>query len=114
MFYLTGAGVTAFIAFYYFMGKTDVAHYIWLNAVFFGASATVLKWGEMQGYKDDAARYTLARDMYQWAAIEFEYLLITNDFPRLNGVILELAKQAISENTRWYISQNAHNVKALR
>ncbi len=52
--------------------------------------------------------------MYQWAAIEFDYLLISNDFPRLKGVILELSKQAISENTHWYISQNARNVRALR
>ncbi len=114
MLYLIGACVTTYITFYYFMGKTDIADYIWLNAVFFGSSATVFKWGEIQGYKDDAARYTLARDMYQWAAIEFDYLLISNDFPRLKGVILELSKQAISENTHWYISQNARNVRALR
>jgi len=114
MLYLIGAGVITYIAFYYFMGKTDIADYIWLNAVFFGSSAAVLKWGEIQGYKDDAARYTLARDMYQWAAIEFDYLLVSNDLPRLNGVILELSKQAISENTRWYISQNARNARKLR
>jgi len=110
MLYVFGGGVTGYITFYYFKGKIIVADYIWLNALFFGSSAAVAKWGDLQGYKDDAARYTLARDMYQWAGIEFDELMKSNDLPRLKDVMLELARQAISENTRWYISQSSRDV----
>ena len=110
MLYLVGACVTTYIAYFYFMGEIIVADEIWMNMIFFGSSAVIAKWGDLLGYKDDAARYTLARNMYQWAALEFDDLLKSDDLPRLRGIILELAKQAISENTRWYISQSARDV----
>lgn len=108
--YTIGAMITATIAFYYFLGERIAVDYIWLNVVFFGSSATIAKWGELQGYKADASRYMLARDMYQWVALEFDDLLKANDLPRLKNVVLELAKQAILENTRWYISQSSRDV----
>ena len=57
--------------------------------------------------------YTLAQEMYQWAAIEFDDLLLFNDLPRLKKVILELSKQTVSENTHWYISQIARHVISI-
>ena len=108
--YSVGAMITAAIAFYYFLGERIAVDYIWLNVVFFGSSATIAKWGELQGYKADASRYILARDMYQWVALEFDDLLQADDLPRLKNVVLELAKQAILENTRWYISQSSRDV----
>ena len=108
--YTIGACITASIAFYYFLGELKSVNYMWLNVMFFGSSATIAKWGELQGYKADASRYTLARDMYQWVALEFDDLLKADDQPRLKNVVLELAKQAILENTRWYISQSSRDV----
>jgi len=108
--YIIGAGITASIAFYYFLGELTAVDYIWLNVVFFGSSAIIAKWGELQGYKEDASRYTMAQDMYQWVELEFDDLLKADDLPRLKNVVLELAKQAILENTRWYISQSSRDV----
>lgn len=108
--YTIGAMITAAIAFYYFLGERIGVDYIWLNVAFFGSSATIAKWGELQGYKADASRYILARDMYQWVALEFDDLFKADDLPRLKNVVLELAKQAILENTRWYISQSSRDV----
>lgn len=110
LFYFIGAGMTAYIAVHYFLGNVIVADDIWLNMVFFGTSAAIAKWGDLLGYKDDATRYTLARSMYEWAALEFDDLLKAEDLPRLKGIAQELARQAVSENTRWYISQSARDI----
>ena len=110
LLYVIGAGITAYIAIYYFLGEKVVADYIWLNVVFFGSSAAMIKWGDLQGYKSDAARYVLAQGMYQWVALEFDYLLKVDDMTRLNEVVIELAKQAVLENTRWYVSQSSRDV----